>query len=108
MIKKEYALKALSIDSESPEVNSTLGLQILRDGNPELSFYYFKKALQINPNNPIALQLTGLFYNAMGLFQQSDLFYLKALETKLGQLIEVSEKTQVTGAIGAALIAQKA
>jgi predicted CoA-substrate-specific enzyme activase len=32
---------------------------------------------------------------------------LKALETKLGQHIEVSEKTQVTGAIGAALIAQK-
>jgi predicted CoA-substrate-specific enzyme activase len=32
---------------------------------------------------------------------------LKALETKLGQSIEVSEKTQVTGAIGAALIAQK-
>ncbi|MGD8766137.1 MAG: acyl-CoA dehydratase activase, partial [Desulfobacteraceae bacterium] len=32
---------------------------------------------------------------------------LKALETKLGQPIEVSEKTQVTGAIGAALIAQR-
>ena len=32
---------------------------------------------------------------------------LKALETKLGHSIEVSEKTQVTGAIGAALIAQK-
>lgn len=32
---------------------------------------------------------------------------LKALETKLGQRIEVSEKTQVTGAIGAALIAQR-
>jgi predicted CoA-substrate-specific enzyme activase len=31
---------------------------------------------------------------------------LKALEAKLGQHIEVSEKTQVTGAIGAALIAQ--
>ena len=31
----------------------------------------------------------------------------KALETKLGQPIEVSEKTQVTGAIGAALIAQR-
>ena len=31
----------------------------------------------------------------------------KALETKLGQSIEVSEKTQVTGAIGAALIAQR-
>jgi len=33
---------------------------------------------------------------------------LKALETKLGQNIEVSEKTQVTGAIGAALLAQRA
>jgi len=33
---------------------------------------------------------------------------LKALEAKLGQHIEVSEKTQVTGAIGAALIAQRA
>ena len=33
---------------------------------------------------------------------------LKALEAKLVQSIEVSEKTQVTGAIGAALIAQKA
>ena len=32
---------------------------------------------------------------------------LRALETKLGQPIEVSEKTQVTGAIGAALIAQR-
>ena len=32
---------------------------------------------------------------------------LRALETKLGQAIEVSEKTQVTGAIGAALIAQR-
>ena len=33
---------------------------------------------------------------------------LKALETKLGQRIEVSEKAQVTGAIGAALLAQRA
>jgi activator of 2-hydroxyglutaryl-CoA dehydratase len=32
---------------------------------------------------------------------------LKALEAKFEQHIEVSEKTQVTGAIGAALIAQK-
>jgi predicted CoA-substrate-specific enzyme activase len=32
---------------------------------------------------------------------------LKALEVKLEQQIEVSEKTQVTGAIGAALIAQR-
>ena len=32
---------------------------------------------------------------------------LKALESKLGQNIEVSEKTQVTGAIGAALLAQR-
>jgi predicted CoA-substrate-specific enzyme activase len=32
----------------------------------------------------------------------------KALEGKLGQSIQVSEKTQVTGAIGAALIARKA
>lgn len=32
---------------------------------------------------------------------------LKALEAKLGRSIEVSDKTQVTGAIGAALLAQK-
>ena len=32
---------------------------------------------------------------------------LQALEKKLGQPVEVSEKTQVTGAIGAALIAQR-
>jgi predicted CoA-substrate-specific enzyme activase len=32
----------------------------------------------------------------------------KALEKKIGQAIEVSEKTQVTGAIGAALLAQRA
>lgn len=31
----------------------------------------------------------------------------KALEAKLGQKIEVSDKTQVTGAIGAALLAQR-
>jgi activator of 2-hydroxyglutaryl-CoA dehydratase len=33
---------------------------------------------------------------------------VKALEKKIGQKIEVSPKTQVTGAIGAALLAQKA
>jgi non-specific serine/threonine protein kinase len=78
--EKKYAQKAIKVNPESPDANSSLALQILRQGDTDKAFLHLKKALSVNPKNTISLHVTGIFYEALELYFEAEYFLSRALE----------------------------
>ena len=70
---REAAIKALDLNSALPEAYVSLALvAMFYDRNPKLTYEYFNKALELNPNSSIANQWIEFYWSFMvGDFDQS-------------------------------------
>lgn len=78
---KDAALKAVEIDHELAEAHSSLGmLRVYYDHDWAAAEREFNRALELNPDLPLAHQRYGTYLKLMGRFDESLAEYKRALE----------------------------
>ena len=78
---KEAALKAVEIDNDLAEAHSSLGmLRVYYDHDWAAAEREFNRALELNPDLPLAHQRYGTYLKLMGRFDESLAQYKHALE----------------------------
>lgn len=87
---KELYEKALKIDPDYPELNSSLGTLALLENDPETAIEYFKKAIKLNPDLAAAYGNAAMAYAILGDYDKADEYLAKSIEKgyKNAEIIE--------------------
>ena len=78
---QDYYAQAYERNSEIGETNLGLGWSFYNQEKIDSAFHWFKRALELDPNNPIVNKDVGAFLRSIGLYEQAIHFFSKALNS---------------------------